>query len=65
MKAIVISVVLALALAVAGAAWKWSSFGHSSGHANVVGWTWDSAVVDDGGSSFADGGSSVNAGWTW
>jgi hypothetical protein len=58
MKAIVISVVLTLALAVAGAAWKWSSFGHSPSHAKAVGWTWEAPVVDDDGGSASDG-------WTW
>jgi hypothetical protein len=54
MKRIVIAALVVLALI--GAGWRWGSYGHSK--AVAVGWTWDSAVVDDGDS--AD-----QVGWTW
>jgi hypothetical protein len=54
MKKIVIAALVVLALI--GAGWRWGSGGHSK--AVAVGWTWDSAAVDDGDS--AD-----QVGWTW
>jgi hypothetical protein len=54
MKAIVVAALTVLALI--GAAWKWNAGGHP---AKVAGWTWQSAAVDDGGSS------DPATGWTW
>jgi hypothetical protein len=41
-------------LVLIGAGWKWGS---TSTHAYADGWTWDSVVVDNGGT--------VPDGWTW
>jgi hypothetical protein len=49
MRAILI--VALIVLAVIGAGWKWGG----PGVPKAVGWTWDSAAVDDGHSSVPDG----------
>jgi hypothetical protein len=56
MGRIMIAGILALALALSGAAWKWNSGGHP---AKVAHWGWEPATVDGGGSS------EPANGWTW